>query len=595
MPRFGQLARLDFQAPNGAPAVNGFDVILAVTDSYGVGVHKRETFRDRNARGVFQWRSYPGDPKYRTIDPKITPLSVGISDDEYSNFLSPMETFCRHYYRRTGRPVLIVPWSFNGTKILDTATTGWASTTAGHHPDAITEANACLSYLAANGYPGSQFAGIYHWLGTNDTTSAVGSVAGYTRAGVVANLPGLISDFRSGITGASACWVLINGMMPEYYMNTAAKASVIEFGLRDVWASLGGNVYFNFMPSGWFDTNSTNLHPNHTGSRESGLAAARLVLGETTVPQILSPAAGTLSVFAGQKLYLPLVTDQPCRFTIGGADASSVEIVEEVWDYAASWATAYANYRYYVRFTGDTTHTSGTTYNFTVTPVNGANQAGSSLSYSVPVLAAYGSASAGAVTIALSHPRATFSNASSAYTDRPNRFPGVTFGAGMNLIKLEEGNGATTISRVVVNNTDATLWSAGTGADGTMIWLLPLAVGGVFDADVYTAGAGQTITNPAITVVTLTNTLATPTDLEKLSVGAALGSGTKSYTVAAGGIVVSFNTGAVDDTVNSGTTYLVGPTGSSIAYRTTTGTITLTRSGGGVARTFNSLYFDKAP
>lgn len=267
----------------------GYDVVLLVSDSYGVGIQNRDA-GDTIWPGFYQYGSYPSGSDYRTIEQVIPLPQYGTNAFAVPNPLSYAEYFGKSYAARTGRNVLLVPMGYNGSSI---GTSGhiWQVGDSAHEA-AIAQANLAITAAQAQ-FPNSRFVGILHWRGAND---AMGDVPGATfKALEVAAL----QDMRARITGATNSWVIYGGMLPEFLAGDHTNRDPIEQALQQI-AAEQPNAKYVPMPAG--HNSGDFLHSDNAGNRLMG-GLNDAILTDTTAPVLTSqsaastgPTVATLSV-----------------------------------------------------------------------------------------------------------------------------------------------------------------------------------------------------------------------------------------------------------------------------------------------------------
>ncbi len=554
-----------------APVVpkTAFDIVLAIGDSYMSSIYGRDYTIDIDWPQVWQYRQWGSDLYYRTIDSDITPFSVPNSANTGLSLLSPAEYFGKTYAERTGKDILIINRGWPSTR-LTSAGTAWA-VGASSHEASITETNLAIAAAQAIN-PSSQFVGIIQWLGTNDAAAAA------DRTDFHDKLVASITDFRSRITGASGSWYLMAGLLPDYYSVILSSRGPIEFALRDVHRDVS-NSYFIPSPTGYIDTAGTNLHPLATGNR------AIPPLWDAALADSVAATINTASTFSsyeGSPLSLELKADKYVTWSLTGTNAASFEIFEETAYYSSTLGV-----RYFLRFVGNANGTAGT-YNVTL---NGKTSGGqvTTKAVTITVPAAYGGSSTGAVTKAMSQNRLTYANQFVGSTSAIARYS-VTVGAGLNIIEISTNNPIATIK---INGVSATR-IAGAASDFRTMWSVPIAQAGTYNCDVTAVTGGTTFTGMGISVLTLTNTVASPGSVDAVAPVSAGSISSASLTVNTGGIMISMGQGRTGDSINSPATFIVSPNNTYFwASRDTTGIITL--SGASQVRSIISASFDKAP
>lgn len=570
-------------------------LFAGIGDSYGFGNFMRDWGHDKQFAGTGQYGGYPSDlTTYRKFLGSNRPLNEGAASPYFGrNLVSPFESFADTMKRRTGFTWICLPMAIHGTRETG-AGQAWGVGGASH-----TAAIAQIKQGYADAqtfWPGATFEGIFRWCGANDLSLGTPP----TRAEWVAALQAEFDDFdnvTTGISGTvgSSWWYMAGGILPECLMvHTLAQSQGIEFGFRDLHldATRGSRFYYMPMPAGY--CGDSNLHANPAGTRYMGREGAHS-LTDATPAVIQSP--NSFTVYAGQKVYIPIVTDKYATPFLSGANAANWEILEEGFDYGGALITWQSN-RYVLRLAANA-NASATSYSGVTLNVKASNGVVTPQAITGTGLAAYGTASTGAIAPVLTQANNAaggggyqtgyfYNNAAS-----PVRIK-ITLGVGKNVIRLSRAAGLT-IPRIVIRGQDAVLSPSNTTADSVQLWHINSAEAGTFDMDVYSTVSGVNLSNVQLMVVTLPNTVDSPNDAEgPISSNPTTTISTKNYSaINSGGVVLAFGTGATNDAPGATGTLLTTGLATWCAYRIGPGVITMTGSNG--AKTIHSIAFDKAP
>lgn len=564
----------------------GYDIILMVGDSYTVGVEDRDPVVDTTFPGSYQYRSYAGDPAYRTIDSNTVPYSEQIAPTSGHSYLSPGEYLAKNYASRTGRKCLVIPFGYNGSHLVGSGNI-WAVGSSGHE-NAIAQANSAITAAQA-AFPGSVFVGIFQWLGANDMG------LGATRSAFYSALSAAIDDYRSRITGASGSWYSMGGILPEQISTGNTTKFPVEFALQDAHRNKT-NVMYSPMPEGY--NHGDNLHANLAGNRLMG-GLIDTSLSDTT-PCVINNGS-TFQTYEAQPLRIELSSDKYASWFLTGADAAKFECFEEFFNYGTG-ATLSRYYKVIVRWVGGSTApayaspTDADANNSYEVVLNAKSSHGviTQKALSIQVNRAYGLVSVGAGTPTIA--RTSLNEFSSVSWVAPTtagvpfQAPAMAFAAGLNLIYWSPNGAWTSTTGITVNGVQAVQVDPST----TELWAVTLAQGGNYSPWLFGTGSAQ---NGTLEVITLTNTAATPSAFDRT---APAGTSTPpivgaNLTCPTGGIIAGLGIMNTSDTLAAGTTLDAGPsTGKNwVGHRTTSGSIQINGTSG--THKIISIAYAKSP
>lgn len=552
------------------PALTNPEIWLAWGDSIGVGVTVREA-GDTDWAGVFQVRQRA--PTGITAD--ITPLDQAVAPDANS-YLSPYEYFGKQRTADIGKDIYLVPHNSNGSSI---APGSWGVGNT-FHEAFITRANAAIQTVLAS-VPNAKVGGIYQIEGSNDTSNNAPATYETALRAAIADMRSRI--FQNGVSGAnlSALPYIINGLLPDYISTTNRRD--YELVLRSVAQSITGGKFLP-IPEGF--NAGDNLHPSLAGSRYYGTASAGL-LTDTSAP-IISGIVGTgaYSIYTAQKMQLELSPNEYAWCTLSGAGAADFEIVTLSENTSG---IGVSRFKQYLRWNLDGTKAVGT-YTVTVVATNGAGLVTNQV-LTVNVLAAYGTASTGAVTVT----DGGFVFANSNPGNVPYMSPSIALGAGLNLIYTYFSGSVTALNSLSINGIEATLVAGSTAGDVSQIWALPLAQATTGPMKVSTTGnVGQI----RLKAVTLTNTVATAASTDNRNVGSQPNPmSSASLTCPTDGVIIGMGWNNGVPTAGTGNTLIAANTVPAsdtffAVSRTTTGSTSINGNGFGA---LVSAAFAKAP
>lgn len=582
--RIGPRPRTD--GGGGAAAAAISEIWLGWGDSLSVGNYAAD--RSIDTYGTNVWTVRQRAPTGLSNVSLLSPMDQA-QNPTGTDYLSPEEIFSNQRSQATGAPVCFIGHGRAGSSLYDatTNTTGTWGVGISDHEGFVTRANAAIQTVQA-AYPNAFLAGIVQFMGSNNR--GLGNSSGFQT-----NLLAAIADmrariFQNGISGAdaSALPYIINGMIPEGL--TAPGYINYELVLRSVAASITNGKFFK-MPEG---ITSDNLHPTAAANRTVvGPGDAALLTDKT--PPVIGTVANYTS-YTGQNMLIELTADKYVKWTLSGAGASDYEIVD-VSDGVSGLGLT--RVRQYLRWAGDGTKAIGT-YGCTITAKDGAGNT-TSINRVDTVIAAYGLSSTGPVTqTVVSTTGYTKFNGATANATTPISFPSKfgdtlpaqAFGAGLNLLIFQQGSAP--VSAIKVAGVSAVRVDPG-ATSGTFleVWAVPLAQGGNHAFQVWTSST-VAISNPACSVVCLTNSKALPTSSDYYTSPVQPTATGASLTIGAGGSIIGIGTGNSGDPVASPAVTLQTLVQSShfVAYRTSSGSISV--SGSGKARQIISLAFDQA-
>lgn len=260
----------------------GDDIWLLAGQSNGSGRLPMDELVDVTNPRVFQYGSYEADTA--TLNKRVLgsdPLKM--PDSKAVGNTGPGSWFGRTKAMMTpqGRNIVLVPYCAGGTTLL-TGTPLWGPG-GSLREGAISQANAIIAQSKAL-YPSSKFRGIIWSQGEGDWAQ--------TQSAYVAAAKDLFSEFRTRITGASRCVIIIGGMVPEAVATRNGYAD-IDAAHKQLASEVRDCVYVPGISSYTND----NLHYNAGhGARILGSALARYSLVaegfETpSVPENLIPVS----------------------------------------------------------------------------------------------------------------------------------------------------------------------------------------------------------------------------------------------------------------------------------------------------------------
>jgi hypothetical protein len=553
-------------------------------DSYSIGQYGRDWGHDKQFPRFAQYPGLTTDPNYRRFIAPTQPLIQGAAPVNFArNTVSPFEAFGDSMSRQTDRTWVCIGMGIGGTRETFTGHNWGVGGTS--HAAFIAQINQGYADAVAR-WPGSTFEGIFRWLGANDASLGVNAP---TRSAWTSAVQAELDDLTTNlVVGGSSWWYLIGGLLPEFLgVVPPATAQAVELGFRDIQFA-NSRVYYLPMAEGF--NSGDNLHANAAGTRWMGRNMARQLF-DTKPAVITSP--NSMTVYAGQKIYLPITSDKYILPYLTGADAASFEIFEESFNFGGALVTWQSN-RYVLRRAADAT-ISGGPYSVTI---NGqaSNKVVSTQAVTLSTVTAYGTASTGAVTATITQANnaagaAPYTSFFFSQVNVPARYS-INVGVGKNVIRFFKAGAD--INRVVVNGQDAALAPFNAATDTVQYWIVDSAVAGSVQIDFYATTSGVTASNIQFMVVTLTNTVDTVLDSESITTTPTTSISSKDYsTLNTGGVVLAFGTGATTDTPGATGTMLTTGLSTWLVLRTGAGVVTVGNTT--TARTMQSLAFNKAP